>query len=174
MFLFQPKLLETLMTAEKHSHYQNSVNCYRKLLGFGKVEFRGSEPIFVWRESGEPFRENHPISPDRDSNLDLPILDSPAKHETSTLANYATEAVCDLLPLLVSSSVSLPPKQLFRLLNKAIEFSLNYLLSPTKLIQDLPELESKIEDPWVHLFLVVQGSGKKLGWDLSTMFGVPW
>nr|CAD7259383.1 unnamed protein product [Timema shepardi] len=28
-----PKLLETLMTAEKHSHYQNSVNCYRKLLG---------------------------------------------------------------------------------------------------------------------------------------------
>nr|CAD7456317.1 unnamed protein product [Timema tahoe] len=109
-----PKLLETLMTAEKHSHYQNSVNCYRKLL------------------------------------------------------------VCDLLPLLVSSSVSLPPKQLFRLLNKAIEFSLNYLLSPTKLIQDLPELESKIEDPWVHLFLVVQGSGKKLGWDLSTMFAVPW
>lgn len=30
---FQPRLVDTLMTAEKHSHYQNSVNCFRKLLG---------------------------------------------------------------------------------------------------------------------------------------------
>nr|CAD7267452.1 unnamed protein product [Timema shepardi] len=40
--------------------------------------------------------ENHlgkttPSSPDRDLNLNLPILDSPAEHETSALANYATE-----------------------------------------------------------------------------------
>ena len=31
--LLQPRLVDTLMTAEKHSHYQNSVNCFRKLLG---------------------------------------------------------------------------------------------------------------------------------------------
>nr|CAD7448800.1 unnamed protein product [Timema bartmani] len=41
--------------------------------------------------------ENHlgkttPSSPDRDSNFDLPILRSLAPHETSALANYATEA----------------------------------------------------------------------------------
>nr|CAD7445040.1 unnamed protein product [Timema bartmani] len=41
--------------------------------------------------------ENHlgkatPSSPDRDMNLDLPVLGSLALHETSTLANYATEA----------------------------------------------------------------------------------
>jgi hypothetical protein len=31
--LLQPRLVDTLMTAEKHSHYQNAVNCFRKLLG---------------------------------------------------------------------------------------------------------------------------------------------
>nr|CAD7392452.1 unnamed protein product [Timema cristinae] len=52
---------------------------------------RGSEPAFTWRESGKPFR-NTPSSPDRDSNLDLPVLSSRAQHTTSALANYATEA----------------------------------------------------------------------------------
>nr|CAD7423720.1 unnamed protein product [Timema monikensis] len=32
--------------------------------------------------------------PDRDLNLDLPVLSSRAQHETSALANYATEAGC--------------------------------------------------------------------------------
>nr|CAD7438464.1 unnamed protein product [Timema bartmani] len=41
--------------------------------------------------------ENHlgkttPSSPDRDSNLNIPILGSPAQHETSAFANYPTEA----------------------------------------------------------------------------------
>nr|CAD7601377.1 unnamed protein product [Timema genevievae] len=31
-------------------------------------------------------------SPDRDSNLDLPILGSLSQHDTSALSNYATEA----------------------------------------------------------------------------------
>nr|CAD7438941.1 unnamed protein product [Timema bartmani] len=35
--------------------------------------------------------ENRPSSPDRDSSLDLPVLDSPAEHDTSALANYATK-----------------------------------------------------------------------------------
>nr|CAD7440227.1 unnamed protein product [Timema bartmani] len=41
--------------------------------------------------------ENHlvkttPSSPNRDSNLDLPILGSLSQHDTSALSNYATEA----------------------------------------------------------------------------------
>nr|CAD7198031.1 unnamed protein product [Timema douglasi] len=35
--------------------------------------------------------KTHPSSPDRDLNLDLPVLGSRAKHSISTLANYATE-----------------------------------------------------------------------------------
>nr|CAD7567913.1 unnamed protein product [Timema californicum] len=59
--------------------------------GIRKAEFRGSEPEFAWRESGKPFRKTHPNSPERDSNLDLPILGSPAQHEISALANYDPE-----------------------------------------------------------------------------------
>nr|CAD7439997.1 unnamed protein product [Timema bartmani] len=54
---------------------------YANGLGIGKVEFRGSEPAFAWRESGKPFRKHHPSSPDRDSNLDLPVLGSRAQHD---------------------------------------------------------------------------------------------
>nr|CAD7453262.1 unnamed protein product [Timema tahoe] len=65
---------------------------YANGLGFGKVEFT-SELAFAWRESGKPFRGiPPPSSPERDSNLDLPILSILAQHETSALANYATEA----------------------------------------------------------------------------------
>nr|CAD7411776.1 unnamed protein product [Timema cristinae] len=45
---------------------------------------RGSEPAFAWRESGKPFREPptpSPSSPNRDSNLDLPVLSSRAQHD---------------------------------------------------------------------------------------------
>ncbi|XP_049767483.1 integrator complex subunit 10 [Schistocerca cancellata] len=105
-----PKLVETLMTAEKHCHYQNAVNCYRKLL------------------------------------------------------------VYDLLPLLGTSQVDLPPKHLFRMLQKSIEFYLAYLMLPNKSIPDLPELESKIEDPWKNLFAIQEMTGKKLNWELSTVF----
>nr|CAD7568611.1 unnamed protein product [Timema californicum] len=57
------------------------------------VGFRRSEPAFVWRESGQPLRKTRPpSSPDQDSNHDLPVLGSLAQHETSALANYATES----------------------------------------------------------------------------------
>nr|CAD7461509.1 unnamed protein product [Timema tahoe] len=36
--------------------------------------------------------ENHPNSPELDSNLDLPVLGSLDQHQTDALANYATEA----------------------------------------------------------------------------------
>nr|CAD7195954.1 unnamed protein product [Timema douglasi] len=65
------------------------------------VEFKGSEPEFVWRESGKPFKKNHPSSPGRDLNLDLPILGSLALHETSALANYA-------IKFNVNTSVAIP------------------------------------------------------------------
>ncbi|CAG2057133.1 unnamed protein product, partial [Timema podura] len=55
------------------------------------VKSKGSESTFAWRESGKPFR-NPPSSPNRDTNLILPVLGSQAQHKTSMLANYATEA----------------------------------------------------------------------------------
>nr|CAD7571037.1 unnamed protein product [Timema californicum] len=61
------------------------------LVGSGKVEFRGSESAFVWRERIKPFGKNYPHFPYQDSNLDLSILGSQAQHKTSALANYATE-----------------------------------------------------------------------------------
>nr|CAD7202959.1 unnamed protein product [Timema douglasi] len=39
---------------------------------------RGSEPAFAWRESGNHLGKTTPGSPDRDSNLDLPVLNSRA------------------------------------------------------------------------------------------------
>ncbi|CAG2056392.1 unnamed protein product [Timema podura] len=63
-----------------------------RIKGIGKVEYIGSDPTFVWRESGKPFREN---PPERDSHLDLPVLGSLAQHETSALDNYITETCLD-------------------------------------------------------------------------------
>nr|CAD7194502.1 unnamed protein product [Timema douglasi] len=54
----------------------------------------GSEPAFSWRESGIPFR-NTPSTPERDSNLDLPVIDSLTQHETSALVNKASEPGMD-------------------------------------------------------------------------------
>nr|CAD7424862.1 unnamed protein product [Timema monikensis] len=78
--------------------------------GFEKVGYRGREPTFAWRESGKLFRENHPSSTERDSNLGLRVPGSLAQHETSALTNFATgrkckgqellEKVCDHLNLL--------------------------------------------------------------------------
>nr|CAD7394550.1 unnamed protein product [Timema cristinae] len=68
---------------------------YANGLGIGKFEFRGSELAFSRRESEKSFRNPLTLSlPDRDSNLDLPILGSLAQPETSALASYATEAGC--------------------------------------------------------------------------------
>nr|CAD7454061.1 unnamed protein product [Timema tahoe] len=59
----------------------------------GKVEFRGSEPAFAWRESGKPFRNTHtpPVHP---TEIRTSISSSSAVvlNTTSALANYATEA----------------------------------------------------------------------------------
>nr|CAD7569505.1 unnamed protein product [Timema californicum] len=56
----------------------------------------GSEPAFVWRESGKPFRKNHPqfTSTSLSSAVEL--------NTTSALANYATEAGLKLCPYYIS------------------------------------------------------------------------
>nr|CAD7437463.1 unnamed protein product [Timema bartmani] len=71
------------------------------------TSFTGSKPAFAWRKSGKPFRENHHSSPERESNLDLPVLGSLAQHETSALANYATEA--KVFALLIDCQEDAPP-----------------------------------------------------------------
>nr|CAD7256315.1 unnamed protein product [Timema shepardi] len=64
---------------------KRSVNSIR---GIEEVEFEGSEPAFAWRESGKPFRENHPT--------EIRTLISPSSavelNTTSALGNYTTEA----------------------------------------------------------------------------------
>nr|CAD7590366.1 unnamed protein product [Timema genevievae] len=67
---------------------------YANGLGMGKVEYKGSEPSFSWRESRKPFRKSHPSSP-----IEIRASISPssainlAQHETSALANYANETM---------------------------------------------------------------------------------
>nr|CAD7413408.1 unnamed protein product [Timema poppensis] len=48
---------------------------------YGLLGHPGSEPAFAWREDGKPFRNHHPSSPDRDSNLNIPVLSSRAQHD---------------------------------------------------------------------------------------------
>ncbi|CAG2055665.1 unnamed protein product, partial [Timema podura] len=69
------------ITGNLIQHKSNALNHVTTDEGIGKVEFRGSEPAFAWRKSGKPFRKNHPSSPDRDSNLDLPVLEGLAQHD---------------------------------------------------------------------------------------------
>nr|CAD7590218.1 unnamed protein product [Timema genevievae] len=94
--LYEEKALQTIYTNHRVLLPVRAIRLstnYANELEIGKVEFRGSEHEFAWRESGKPFRKNRPSSPDRDSNFDLPVLGSQAQHETGALANYATEAV---------------------------------------------------------------------------------
>nr|CAD7591233.1 unnamed protein product [Timema genevievae] len=59
--------------------------------GIGKDEFRGREPAFCGGRVENHLGETTLSSPDRDSNLDLPVLGGLAQHKTSVLTNYATE-----------------------------------------------------------------------------------
>nr|CAD7402356.1 unnamed protein product [Timema cristinae] len=59
---------------------------YANGLGIGKVELEEVNPHLRGerereRESGKPFRKITPSSPDRDLNLDLPVLSSRAQHD---------------------------------------------------------------------------------------------
>lgn len=52
-----------------------------------------------------------------------------------------------------------------RLLCKAIEFYLTYIQQPQ---------DNQIQQPWDRLFQVVELIGKKLGWELSSLFSMTW
>ncbi|CAG2056972.1 unnamed protein product, partial [Timema podura] len=87
LFFCENKTLDHVVTDSAHHRVllpvlviRLSTN-YANGLVIGKVEFRGSEPAFAWRESGKPFRKNHPSSPDRDSNLDFPVLGGLTQHD---------------------------------------------------------------------------------------------
>nr|CAD7267016.1 unnamed protein product [Timema shepardi] len=77
----------------------------------GKVELEEVSPHFRGGrvESGKPFRKNHPSSPDRDSNLDLPVLSSRAQHDKCvdcpfivcmTYAFHTPDKLCFILDLM--------------------------------------------------------------------------
>lgn len=81
---------------------------------------------------------------------------------TQPLNNYRKLLVCDLLPLLASdkTSIDLPPKMLYKLLNKSIEFYLHSILKVASNVQEL-----RIEDPWKRLFEIIHFIGRHLGWE---------
>lgn len=72
---------------------------------------------------------------------------------------------CDALPLLGTAPVELNPRLCLRLLCKAVEFYLAYIQQPQ---------DNQIQNPWDRLFQVVELIGKKLGWELSSLFSIPW
>nr|CAD7439898.1 unnamed protein product [Timema bartmani] len=65
----------------------------RHKIGIGRVELRGSEPAFAWRESGKPFRKKKPVHP---TEIRTSIFPSSTVelNTISALANYVTEAGC--------------------------------------------------------------------------------
>nr|CAD7262860.1 unnamed protein product [Timema shepardi] len=52
----------------------------------------GSEPAFAWRESGKPFRKNHPPVHPTEIRTSISSSSAVELNTTSALANYATEA----------------------------------------------------------------------------------
>lgn len=97
--------METLLTAEKHSHPGRAVNGFRRLLA------------------------------------------------------------CEALPLLGGAVVELNPRLSLRLLCKAVEFYFAYIQQPQ---------DTQIHNPWDRLYQIVELIGKKLGWELSSLFAMPW
>nr|CAD7260890.1 unnamed protein product [Timema shepardi] len=71
----------------------NGAISFRVSLGVFEVQVKslGSVPAFSCRESGKPFCEI-PSKPDRDSELNLPVVGSLAYYKSSALDNAATEA----------------------------------------------------------------------------------
>uniref|UniRef100_A0A8C5LTD4 Integrator complex subunit 10 n=1 Tax=Leptobrachium leishanense TaxID=445787 RepID=A0A8C5LTD4_9ANUR len=101
--------------------------------------------------------------------------------------------VCDVLPLIINNlDVRLPASLLYKYLNKAAEFYINYItrspqadsqhqgtpespeiLSPTKrssqkyIIEGLTEKSSQIVDPWERLFKILSVVGMRCEWQMD-------
>ncbi|XP_074849962.1 integrator complex subunit 10 isoform X5 [Carettochelys insculpta] len=101
--------------------------------------------------------------------------------------------VCDVLPLIINNpDVRLPASLLYKYLNKAAEFYINYvtrstqtenqyqgsqdtadLMSPSKrssqkyIIEGLTEKSSQITDPWERLFKILSVVGMRCEWQME-------
>ncbi|XP_051037882.1 integrator complex subunit 10 isoform X7 [Phodopus roborovskii] len=101
--------------------------------------------------------------------------------------------VCDVLPLIINNhDVRLPANLLYKYLNKAAEFYINYvtrstqlenqhqgaqdtsdLMSPSKrnsqkyIIEGLTEKSSQIVDPWERLFKILNVVGMRCEWQID-------
>ncbi|KAM4900485.1 integrator complex subunit 10 isoform 3-T3 [Sylvia borin] len=101
--------------------------------------------------------------------------------------------VCDVLPLIINNpDVRLPASLLYKYLNKAAEFYINYvtrstqtesqyqgsqdssdIMSPTKrssqkyVIDGLTEKSSQITDPWERLFKILSVVGMRCEWQMD-------
>uniref|UniRef100_A0A8C3XWX3 Integrator complex subunit 10 n=1 Tax=Chelydra serpentina TaxID=8475 RepID=A0A8C3XWX3_CHESE len=101
--------------------------------------------------------------------------------------------VCDVLPLIINNpDVRLPASLLYKYLNKAAEFYINYvtrstqmenqyqgsqdtsdLMSPSKrssqkyVIEGLTEKSSQITDPWERLFKILSVVGMRCEWQMD-------
>nr|CAD7392686.1 unnamed protein product [Timema cristinae] len=62
------------------------------MLGIKKIIFRENVPAFVWRKNGKPFLKTTFSTPDRELNLNLPVIGSLVNRESSALDHMATEA----------------------------------------------------------------------------------
>ncbi|KZS08021.1 Integrator 10 [Daphnia magna] len=81
--------------------------------------------------------------------------------------------VVDLLPTLLSSrTIDVPQKQLYRLILKSVDFYVSWFASGSTLIQGVEESELKAEEAWTNLFKIMFAMGRKLGWELSSMFSI--
>nr|CAD7439562.1 unnamed protein product [Timema bartmani] len=82
---------------------------YANGLGIGRVEFRGSEPAFAWRESGKPFRKKTSVHP---TEIRTAISPSSAV-ELNTTGALATEAArpstLRTMHILVTLEDTVPP-----------------------------------------------------------------
>ncbi|KAJ7407480.1 Integrator complex subunit 10 [Willisornis vidua] len=102
-------------------------------------------------------------------------------------------AVCDVLPLIINNpDVRLPASLLYKYLNKAAEFYINYvtrstqtesqyqgsqdssdIMSPSKrssqkyVIDGLTEKSSQITDPWERLFKILSVVGMRCEWQMD-------
>ncbi|CAG2053634.1 unnamed protein product [Timema podura] len=65
---------------------------YASELRIGKIKFRGIVPVFVWRESSEPFRKNHSQYIQTGLNPDLPVIGNLVYCKSDAFDHVATEA----------------------------------------------------------------------------------
>ncbi|XP_013401930.1 integrator complex subunit 10-like, partial [Lingula anatina] len=139
------------------------------------------------------------LVPDTGVNLAESLLSAEKHAHFHTALNcYRKYLVHDLLPIMLNcKEASLAHKQLYKWLQKSIEFYISYItqpppldaglsspdmMSPTKkltmsfsgkrlqAIQGLAEKDSHIPRPWQTLFDIVTATGQQLGWEIGDFF----